>query len=234
MNYNQLVNDLLNLLVIPSNDPSFTQILPDLINDAEQRIYRELDFLYTRTTFDGSPVSFVNGSRNLTAPATAIVIEGLSYISPAGSQPSAGTRNVLERASLDFIDSIWGTEATTAPPQFFAMKTDSSVVVAPTPDANYIAEFTGTFRPAPISATNQNTWLGDHLPDLLLAACMIFGAAFLRDYGQASDDPQLALSWEAHYQSHKQSAIEEEQRRKSQGQGWSSFSPTPLATPPRT
>jgi hypothetical protein len=231
MQYNQLVTDLNTLLVIPSGDPSFAAILPALIDDAEQRIYRELDFLYTRTTYDSTPVNFVNGSRVINAPSTAIVIQGLSAITPVGSQAAAGTRNVLELVSLDFIDSTWPTESVTALPQYFAMKTDTIVVVAPTPDNNYIAEFTGTFRPPPMSATNQETWLGDHLPDLFLAACMVFGSAYLRDYGAGSSDPQLAMSWEAHYQSHKQSAIEEEQRRKTQGTGWSPYSPTPLSTP---
>lgn len=231
MNYNQLITDLSTLLVVPSNDTSFVNILPALIDDAEQRIYRELDFLYTRTTYDGSPVNFVNGSRVLNAPATAIVIQGLSYVTPAGATPTAGSRNTLELVSLDFIDSTWPTESVTAPPQYFAMKTDTVVVVAPTPDANYTAEFTGTFRPLPMSVSNQNTWLGDHLPDLFLAACMIFGSAFLRDYGAGSSDPTLAMSWEAHYQSHKQSAMEEEQRRKTQGNGWSPMSATPTSTP---
>lgn len=231
MNYNQLVTDLSTLLVVPSATPSFVAILPALIDDAEQRIYRELDFLYTRTTFDGTPVNFVNGSRVLNAPSTAIVIQGLSAISPAGSTGAAGTRTALEFVSLDFIDSIWPTESVTAPPQYFAMKTDTVVIVAPTPDANYGAEFTGTFRPLPMSATNQNTWLADHLPDLFLAACMIFGSAYLRDYGVGSSDPQLAMSWETHYQSHKQSAIEEEQRRKTQGTNWTPYSATPVSTP---
>lgn len=234
MNYSQLVSDLSNLLVVPSTDSGFQQILPDLINDAEQRIYRELDFLHTRTTYDTSPVNFVNGSRVINAPDTAIIIEGLSYISPSGAISSAGTRNQLERTSLDFIDSTWPTESVTGPPQFYAMKTDSIVVVAPTPDNNYNAEFTGTFRPDPISVSNTNTWLGDHLGDLLLAACMIFGAAWLRDYGAGSGDPALAMTWENHYSVHKQSAIEEEQRRKSSGQGWTPYSATPLAVPPRT
>lgn len=234
MNYNDLVNYLTNLLVVPADNADFVTILPQLINDAEQRIYRELDFLYTRTTYDSTPVNFVNGSRVITAPATAIVIEGLAAITPYGATADMGTRVQLERTSLDFIDSIWPTAGTLGVPKFYAMKTDTIAIIAPTPDANYNAEFTGTFRPDPIAFANQTTWLATHLPDLLLAACMVFGAGWLRDYGQASDDPHLAMSWETHYQTHKQSAIEEEQRRKASGTGWSSFSQTPLAAPPRT
>lgn len=234
MNYTQLVTDLTTLLVVSPSDTSFQAILPALIDDAEQRIYRELDFLETRTT--DSSISFTTNSRNVTLPSTIIVCEGISAITPVSTQPNLGMRNVLEHVSLDFIDSTWPIETgggATGVPAMFAMKTDIIAVVAPTPDGSYVMEVTGTIRPAPISATNTTTWLGDHLPDLLLAACMVFGFGYLRDWGSASDDPQAAVSWEGHYQALKVSAMEEEQRRKSQGNGWTPYSATPQA-PPRT
>ncbi len=229
MNYTDLVTNLTTLLTVPASDTSFQAILPALINDAEQRIYRELDFLYT--VFQTSPTAFTPNNRAITAPATTIIVQGLAAVTPASTQPAAGTRNQLERVSLDFLDTVWPVAATTGLPVYYALLTDTSVVVAPTPDQAYVAEWTGTFRPAPMSASNATTWLGDHLPDLFLAACMVFGSAYLRDWSSMSDDPKLALSWETHYQTLKASAVEEEQRRKSQGTNWTPMSETPLSAP---
>lgn len=227
MNYTDLVANLTNLLQA-TGSTDFTAILPALIADGENRIYREIDFLTTRTT---NTATCASGSRNVTCPANIIIVEGVSVISPSGSAPAAGTRNNLERVSLDFIDLTWPQESVTGLPLNFAMKSDTAVVVSPTPDANYTAEFTGIYRPAPISASNPTTWLATNLPDLLLASCMIFGSAYQRDFGAMSDNPQMAVSWESHYQALKQGAVEEEQRRKDQGVNWTPFSQTPASTP---
>jgi hypothetical protein len=48
------------------------------------------------------------------------------------------------------------------------------------------------------------------------------------------DNPQSAVSWEAHYQALVKSAQIEEARKKFTAEGWSSKQPAPLATPPRT
>ena len=44
-NYSQFVVNLANMLVIPATDPNYLQALPSIIDDAENRIYRELDLL---------------------------------------------------------------------------------------------------------------------------------------------------------------------------------------------
>ena len=234
MTYDQLNTYLQDLLQDQAPSADYTTILPAAIQDAEGRIYRDLDLLATRTVNSGSALT--PGSRNFTlptSPSTIQVLQGVSVISPAGSQPAAGWRNPLELVSLDYIDMTWPVEADTGLPDSVATKDATTLVVKPTPDAAYVVELTGTFQPNAMAPGNQTTYIGNTYPDLLLAACMVFMAGWQRDYGAQADDPKLATSWEAIYQSRLKSALQEEERRQQSSTGWSPFSPTE-ATPPRT
>lgn len=236
MTYAQLNTYLQTLLVDQAPSADYSTILPAAIQDAEERIYHDMDFLATRTVV--SSTSFTPNSRLFTLPtATSVilVLQGVSAITPAGSTPSAGVRNPLEPVSLDYIDLTWPNESLTALPDSWAMRDNATIVVKPTPDQAYVAELTGTFQPAPLSAGNTTTYISTTYPALLTAACMVFLSAYQRDWGQQSDDPRMGLSWEDHYtQKLLPKALAEEQRRKGAGTGWSPFSETPLATPPRT
>jgi hypothetical protein len=236
MNYNTLNTYLQTLIVDQAPSADYTTILPAAIQDAEQRIYLDMDFLNTRTTWASN--AFTSGSRTFTlptSPSTVMVLQGVAAITPhTAATPAQGTRNQLEAVSLDYIDSTWPVEASTALPDSWAMLNDASIVVKPTPDQAYPVELTGIFRPNPMSATNTTTYIGNTYPQLLVAACMIFLAGYQRDYGQQADDPKLAVSWQTMYQSQLKLALAEEQRRKGSSTGWSPFSETPLATPPRT
>jgi hypothetical protein len=231
-------------------NPDFTASIPTFIQNAELRIYRELDPLATRQ--QNATVQMTAYSRkvpldNMTGvtvdgypvyPNYPIVVQALSAIVPiAGLQPIQGVRVRFLRVSVDFIDNVWPTEGMVAPPgspcAYYAMLDHKTIIVAPTPDQNYTAEVTGTWRPAPMSPTNPNTYLGDFMWDLFFSACMVEAAGWMRDYGMQSDDPKLALSWEERYQSNLKNALEEEQRRKSQDPGWQPFQPTPFSGTPR-
>jgi hypothetical protein len=94
------------------------------------------------------------------------------------------------------------------------MVDDQTGVLAPVPDAAYTLRVTGLWRPAPMSATNPRTWLGDNLSDLMFAAVMLEVMAYQRDFGAQADNPQAALSWEAEYQFRLHGAKREEALRK--------------------
>lgn len=235
MTYDQLDTYIQTLVVDQAPSADYTTIFPAAIQDAEQRIYRDLDFLATRTVNSGS--AFTPGSRDFTlptSPSIILVLQGAAAITPAGATPALGKRNPLEPVSLDFIDMTWPTESQTALPDSWAMKTDAIITVKPTPDQNYTVELTGTFRPVAMSPTNETTYIGNIYPDLLVAAVMYFITGYQKNYGAQSDDPKMAMSWESTYQARMVTALAEEQRRKGAGVGWSPFSKTPDATPPRT
>ena len=149
LTYDSYVTDLANLIVISSANANYQTVLPNIIDDAEQRIYRELDFLNTVTVF--SSVSLASDTRSVTLPSTVIcvVVDSVNVLSTA----TVPTRTQLTPASRDWLNIVY---------------------------------------------------------------------------------PTAPVTWEKHYQTLKQSAIEEEFRKKFGSQGWTSKQPNPIATPPRT
>ena len=233
--YSTFVTALANTLVLPSNDPNFVTELPSIIDDAEQRCYRELDLL--STVVRDSSLTLTANSRNFTLPVPAsgrfVVTNGFNVYTPATTTTN---RNQLVATTRDFIDAVWGSDtAPTTPsiPQYYGMITDQTIIVGPPPDANYTMEVIGTIRPLPLSVTNTTTYLTLYLPDLFFSAAMVFSAGYLKNYGAATDDPKMALTWEGHYQTQFSSANTEENRKKYAAQGWTSMQPAPIATPPR-
>ena len=232
-NYTQYVVDLANFLVIPSNDPNYQTALPNIIDDAEQRLYRELDLL--STIIRDSSASLTPNSRSFTFPqdqGRIVVSESINVFYPLNST----NRVQLVPVSREFIDWMWGNEtATTTPsvPQYYGMITDQQIIVGPPPDAAYKVEVIGTIRPTPLSATNPTTFLTLYLSDLFFAESMIIGYSYLKDFGATTDDPQGSMSWNKHYQDLWQSANTEETRKKYQAQAWTSKQPQSLSTPPR-
>lgn len=231
LTYATYVTALSELLTIDPVDPNFLNILPDIIDYAEQRLYRELDILNTVVT--DSSAALTSGNRNFTLPQSNgrfVVTNGFNVYTPAGSTNS---RVQLIPVSRDVLDAIYPSADGADVPSMIAMITDQTVIVGPWPDANYTVEVIGTIRPTPLSATNTTTYLTLYLPDLMVAASMIFASGYQQNFGAQSDNPQMASSWEGQYEKLIPSAGVEEQRKRYASGAWGSLSPTPIATPTR-
>lgn len=235
LNYTTYVTALSTLMVVPSTNTDFLAILPDCIDYAEQRVYRELNLL--QTVVRDSSQSLALNSRNFTLPTAQglfVVVNDINLITPAGTTPDNGTRNPLLPIDMSFLDLAWPSTSGSSLPKYFSMLTQTSILVGPWPDAAYVVEVVGTQRPTPISSSNPTTFLATNLPDLFLAASMVFMAGYLKNFGSQSDDPKMAQSWENQYQTLFSSANAEEMRKRFMGSSWSSLTQGPQAQPART
>jgi hypothetical protein len=237
LTYSTYVSSLANLMVLSSpSDANFQTDLPNIIDDAELRIYRDLDLL--DTSVRDSSAAMTAGNRNFTLPSTLgtmIVTDEINIITPAGTtNPDSGTRNPLTPTSNEVLNALWPSSSGSTVPQYFSMVNQNQIIVGPWPDQAYQVEVVGTVRPPSLSSTTTTTILSVFFPDLLIAASMVRAAAYQKNYGAAVDDPKMAVTWESHFQTLKSSAEVEEQRKKFAGPGWSSQGPDPIATPPRT
>ncbi len=229
----------------PSTVADFNNILPRCIEFTENMMIRDpdLDFLQIRA-YDTSTTT-VAGSRTLQLPTTMYVPFEMNIISPAGTtNPQNGTRTQVLRSSIAWINMNYPTETgATGIPAYWAL-TDANITVSgasgilqarlgQTPDQAYTVEWYGQTRPTPLSATNTSNFLTINLPDLYLAASMIFMSGFIRNFGAQADDPKMALSWMQVYEAQKKGAAVEQARIKAQSAGWTAWAPTPVATPPR-
>ena len=235
LNYTTYVSQLANLVVIPSTDSSFTTMLPGCIDYAEQRLYRDLNLLDTQIV--DATVSCSSGVRTValsTASGTYITVDSISVITPAGSGSSNGTRSPVFPVSVDFIDAVYpAAGSATGTPQFFARLNLSTIVMGPSPDDNYTVEVIGIQRPTSLSVSNSSTVLTQYVPDLFIAASMVFVSGYMRNFGSQADNPQMSQSWENQYQTLLRSAAVEQARARFYAEGWTSKQPSPIATPPR-
>lgn len=237
LNYTSYVSQISNLMVTSTADANFNTMLPGMIDYAEQRMYRELDLQGTRT-FDAT-TTLSSGDRTWTLPVlttgTPVVVEQLNLFTPAGTTSSNTTKVPLTPTTKEFLDFAWPTNLSsqTAQPIYFAPVNNTEYIFGPSPDQSYTLEFIGTQRPLVLSTSNSSTLLTQLLPDMFIAASMVFASGYMRNYGAQADDPQMPGSWENQYKTLFASANNEELRKRFQSQGWQAMTPNAIATPPR-
>ena len=227
LTYSTYNTSLANLLVVPTSDAGYVTVLPNIIDDAEQYLYRELDLMAT-VQRDNS-ATLTTGSRSFNLPAangTFVVVKKINVITPASiSTADLGTRNPLTPTSMEMLDFMWPSSSGSTVPTYFAMQSQSGVVLGPWPDQAYAVEVIGTFRPLPLSASNVTTLLSVYFPDLMISASMVFAAGYQRNFGAGTDDPQMAANWMGHTKNLLTSAKTEEMRKRLSEHGIKQMTP---------
>lgn len=233
LNYSIFVTQLATLTAESTSDPNFVStLLPGSIDYAEQRLYREGDFLatyITDTTGQATP-----NQRVFTYPTTLgsfLVIDEISIYTPVGTTSSNATRVPLQVTSKQFVDLMYPSNNSSAAigvPKFFAPVTNTTCLFGPVPDQAYGVEIIGTQRPASLSASNSSTFLTQTLPDLFVAAAMIYASGYMKNFGAQADNAQMAQSWQGQYDKLFASANVEELRKKYSAQAWQAQNTNPL------
>lgn len=196
-NYTQFVAELANLAGTVSNNQFFAIELPNAIDYAEQRLFRDLDLTATEIIQRGVFASI--GSRGLAVPSNFIAITGLAYIT------GAQDLHRLTPCSLAVLDALWPSVQPAGPPRlynYFSQGFGANkglVSLGPYPDLPYEFSVVGTARPAPLTSTNVATFLTTYLPDLFLVAAMIHMCAYQKNWAATANDPNASLTWETQY-----------------------------------
>lgn len=240
MTYNEFISALqqLTALTDASGLALMNSLSTRIIEATELRILREPEFDFLATRIADISQQTTTGMRSVPIPSAFLVVEGAALITPSGKASPSQTdakRIPMLRTSRPHLDIVWPVESKTRAPDdladtYFALFSEevaapsdptepvpgpSALLIAPTPDAIYQVEITGTQRPAPLSSTNSPTFLTTHLPDLYLASAMVFvSGGILRNYGMQADDPKMALSWLAVYGDLKRGVEVEELRKR--------------------
>lgn len=220
-------------------DPAFQEITPQMLNYAELRIQRDLDLLAsqaanTYTLTAGDPILSLPVDDFLTVQTLAVKAPGAIPLLPV---------------SKEFIQNVYGGPGGQGTPRYFAMVGDdfgdgadsfNNVYLGPTPNFAYSIRVTGTIRTPSLYkyatfgvADTEYTYISSYYPDMLIMASLIYISAFQRNFGPTSDTPESGMTYEKQYQALRLGAIEEENRKKQMGSGWSSYSTPTSATPTR-
>lgn len=225
-------------------DDSFNTIVPQMLNYAELRIQRDLDFLSSQSS---NSYTLAASQSVFSIPVDDFfTVQTLEIL--LGTSPGAPSCPLIP-VSKEFIQNCYGGSSTPAQPRYFAMYGDNwedgqdtfnNVYFGPTPNYAYTLRVTGTSRAPSLykysvsgSADTDYTYISAYYPDMLILASMIYITMFQRNFSATSDDPQMGMNYEKQYQIARTIAIPDENKRKFQGSGWSSYSTPVAATPTR-
>jgi hypothetical protein len=196
---------------VDSSDADFLALMPTIIDDAEQRCYRELDLVSSSVAVNGTMTA---NDRYFTLPTSSghlIVIDAINVFD------ATNKRHPVKMVSRDVVDFFWPSDTAASAatmPSIAARVDDTRVLVGPPPGTAWTAEVIGTIRPLALSASNPTTFLTLYLSDLFFKCIMAdANGVLLKNYGAMSNDPQQSVSWEASYQVALKSAMSEELRK---------------------
>jgi hypothetical protein len=225
---------------ITVNDPQFTSILPWMIDYAELRIIRDIDFL---STVVAATATLATGTKSVSIN-DFVTVQEINVITPyTQTVPDLGKRVPLVPVAKFFLDYVYPDATSAGLPGYFAPfnqttsgshQTISNILVGPFPDQAYTVEVVGTQRPLPLSGTNTQTFISQNLPDLFVMASLVYMSAYQRNFGKMSDDPAMAVTYEGQYKTLLGPAVIEEARKKFESSGWNSMSPPVAASPSRS
>jgi hypothetical protein len=227
--------------VVTPQAPEFTALIPQMLNYAEQRIQRDMELLNQQIM--RGPYSLAAGVNQLAVPPSDILTIQ-DVLVTIGGVPTP-----MNPVSKAYMLMVWPASAAPGPPKVFALQggdaatqglTSTIVLLGPPLDQPYQANVIGQARSptlasyaTSVDADTKSTWISTWLPDLLVMACMIYVSAYQRDFGRQSDDPQMAVSYEAQYQGLLDGANKQEFQRRWEADAWSAMAKSPVATPTR-
>ena len=169
-NYTYLVTDIIEAT---ENDGSeFVSAIPKMVNRVEERLTKALDDFGLVTT---TTVTLSAGKNSLTLPSETRYVKNLRI-------EDSGTKiNLLQRTD-EFIYDYWPVSASTGTPKYYAKKTNTNVIIAPTASATYSGELVYVARPTTLTSVNQTNYFSDFCYDALFYGCMVEAGDFMKNY----------------------------------------------------
>ena len=223
------------------NDANAQAVVAQMLNYAELRIQRDLDIDQALTSLPYT----------LAAGTNVLALSTNDFVTVETIQATVnGVPVPLTPTSKEFIQNVFNSAASAGPPLYFAdvggdQPTGGTVsnlfVIGPYADQSYAMTVFGVqrlptlnnFGASNTTASTSFTFISTFYPDLLIMAAMIYLSAYQRNFGRMSDDPGMAQSYESQYQALKASAMAEEDRRRFQGDDWTSQATPTIATEKR-
>lgn len=166
LSYSTYVSQISTMAVVASSDVAFQAILPQMITYAENRMYRDINFMFTSTSLHGASFILTPGNRNLSfninlalnsnaSEGTFVVSDQINLLTDASgnaastTDPDAAVRTPLLPTTKEFLDAVYGSPlvANRGQPKYFVPFNETLFFLGPVPDQAYPVEVVGTYRP---------------------------------------------------------------------------------------
>jgi len=179
MNYTDLKTNIQDIC-----ETTFTDAQLDLFTDqAEQKIYNTVQITALRNNVTGSLTS---GIKYLTLPTDFLYPYSLAVLD------GDGVFTYLLNKDVNFIREAYPNPATTGVPVHYALFSDTSIILGPTPNSGYTMELHYGYYPESI-VTASTTWLGDEFDSALLNGALIEAIRFMKG------EPDIIANYEKLY-----------------------------------
>ena len=171
-----------------------TAILENFILNAQQRIFSDVPVDSDRVEYEGTLAADVQTVR---VPAGMVFVRGIEVFNSTSSR-TGRTYWLLKRDRTfisEYVGELTGPEGsqtgqdTTGLPKYYAMfggatglssTTSGNIIMAPTPDANYLINIHGNVVPTTLESGNETNYISLNYPQLLLYACLVEAYGFLK------------------------------------------------------
>ena len=165
--YTQLTADV--QLYCENDETDFVASIPRFVKQAEDRILNAVEGLpdfrksQTGTTTASNPYLSLP-TDHLTPFSLAVDNSGYEY---------------LLLKDVSFIREVYGSESSTGVPKYYAVFSEDSYILGPTPDSGYAVELHYLYRPASI-VDSETSWLGNNAEACLLYGTLVEAYTFMK------------------------------------------------------
>lgn len=175
MNYTQL-SDAIQAYT-ENTEANFVAEIPVFVQQAEQRIYNNVQFPSLRKNVTGSTSA---NNKYLGCPNDFLAVYSLAVIDATGSY------EYLLNKDVNFIRQAYPQPTDTAIPRYYALfgsqtndVNELTFILGPTPDATYGVELHYYYYPQSI-VTAGTSWLGDNFDSVLLYGSLVEAYTYMK------------------------------------------------------
>ena len=155
-----------------NTETSFVTNLPTFITAAEDRIFKLVDLEYFRKN---ATSAVTQNDPFLSLPTDFLASFSLSITNNS-------SKEFLLQKDVNYIQEYNPNSTTTGTPKYYAMFDVDNLILAPTPDSNYVCEFHYYYRPASLTAgaDSGTTWLSTNAPNALLYGSLVEAYIYMK------------------------------------------------------
>jgi len=175
MNYTALSNAI--QAYTENTEADFIAEIPVFVQQAEQRIYNNVQFPSLRKNVTGSTSA---NNKYVGCPNDFLAVYSMAVVDATGAY------EYLLNKDVNFIRQAYPVPTDTGLPRYYALfgaqsndVNELTFLVGPTPDATYIVELHYYYYPESI-VTAGTTWLGDNFDSVLLYGSLVEAYTYMK------------------------------------------------------
>ena len=183
MTYAELKSLVQNYL--QNTETTFVSDLPKLIEQAEERILKTVNLPVFRKNVSGT---LSLGNQYLSTPTDFLDNFSLSFT-------NSSEQTFLLYKDVNFIREAYPNSSITGLPKHYGLFDDTTFIIGPTPNDNFVVELHYFYRPASITAGEDSgtTWLSTNAINALLYGTL------LESYVYMKGEPDLMMQYEKRF-----------------------------------